>query len=250
MHPRETVAAALALAASGEPPTTISVRLGVPRRTVADWIHGSTPRHTSRTGVLESCACCRAEHDLDALSDTYVYLLGLYLGDGCLSRQARDVFKLRIFLDAQYPEIIEQARRAVRSVADRQPGVLTRNATWVEVYSAWRAWPCLFPQHGPGKKHERVIALTSWQQQLVERWPRDLLRGLIQSDGCRFMNRGRAGWSAPRYAFKNRSADLHRIFRAAAEQIGIHWTAAGVDTTYVSRQADVAKLDEFIGPKR
>jgi hypothetical protein len=32
--------------------------------------------------------------------------------------------------------------------------------------------------------------------------------------------------------------------------MGVHWTASGRYTTYVSRKADVALLDRFIGPKR
>jgi hypothetical protein len=36
-----------------------------------------------------------AKHDLEALPCEYVCLLGLYLGDGCLARHARDVSKLR-----------------------------------------------------------------------------------------------------------------------------------------------------------
>ena len=39
--------------------------------------------------------------------------------------------------------------------------------TEVSAYS--KHWPCLFPQHGPGKKHERKIELTPWQQELVDR---------------------------------------------------------------------------------
>lgn len=33
-------------------------------------------------------------------------------------------------------------------------------------------WAHLFPQHGPGKKHERLIALEPWQQTIVDahRW--------------------------------------------------------------------------------
>ena len=29
-------------------------------------------------------------------------------------------------------------------------------------------WPCLFPQHGPGKKHTGRFALEPWQQALVD----------------------------------------------------------------------------------
>jgi hypothetical protein len=222
--------------------------LGIPRRTVADWLSGSPPGRSTPPTV--TCERCRAVHELDRLGSDYVYLLGLYLGDGCLSRLPRDVYKLRIFLDARYPQIIDRTSAAIEVVARRTPGRIVRNETWVEVYSAWRAWPCLFPQHGRGKKHERAIALTSWQQHFVARWPRELVRGLIESDGCRFANAGRGGWSAPRYAFKNRSADIHGIFRHGCEHLGVRWTASGDDTTYVSRQADVALLDQFIGPKR
>ncbi len=120
----------------------------------------------------------------------------------------------------------------------------------VEVSAFSKSWPCLFPQHGPGKKHNRSIVLSQWQKQLVERWPDQLLRGLIQSDGCRFMNTGRGNWRWPRYEFSNRSADIRGIFCFACERMGLHWTKAGEYRIYVSRKADVATLDTFIGPKR
>jgi hypothetical protein len=59
-------------------------------------------------------------------------------------------------------------------------------AVEVSIYS--KQLPMLFPQHGPGRKHDRLIELTEWQQELVSRSPGLLVRGLIHSDGCRFMN--------------------------------------------------------------
>lgn len=47
--------------------------------------------------------CGSGGHRFEGLSTSYVYLLGLYLGDGCISRGARDVFRLRIALDRKYP---------------------------------------------------------------------------------------------------------------------------------------------------
>jgi hypothetical protein len=120
--------------------------------------------------------------------------------------------------------------------------------TWHELYAYSKAWPCLFPQHGPGRKHEREIALAGWQRRLVARRPTLLLRGLIHSDGCRFQNTGR-GWSHPRYSFANKSEDIKRIFCDACELVGLHWTRSGEKTIYVSRKADVAFLDRFVGPK-
>ena len=119
----------------------------------------------------------------------------------------------------------------------------------VEVSSFSKSWPCLLPQHGPGKKHQRPIVLTDWQLELGARWPDQLVRGLIHSDGCRFQNTGRGNWSWPRYAFSNLSDDIRSIFCHACDQLGVHWTRSGKRTIYVSRKADVARLDEFIGPK-
>ena len=89
----------------------------------------------------------------------------------------------------------------------------------------------------------------------MERWPHLLLRGLIHSDGCRAINTGRGGWRHPRYAFSNASTDITSIFCTACDVLGLHWTASfptketSAVTIYVSRKADVARMDEFIGPK-
>lgn len=120
--------------------------------------------------------------------------------------------------------------------------------TYVELGSYSKSWPCLFPQHGPGKKHERTIELVDWQLTLVRRWPGLLLRGLIHSDGCRFINTGRGGWRWPRYVFSNVSEDILAIFCFGCELLGLHYTVAP-RTVYVSRKADVAILDSHIGPK-
>lgn len=128
------------------------------------------------------------------------------------------------------------------------------NCCVVSAYS--RSWPYLFPQHGAGPKHERRIYFTDWQQGLVKRWPQELLKGLLQSDGCRFVNTGRSGWRHPRYSFSNVSTDITSIFCSACDCLGLRWTAAfpanesAAVTIYVSRKDDVARLDEFVGPKR
>ncbi|MFI9836970.1 helix-turn-helix domain-containing protein [Nonomuraea sp. NPDC051941] len=51
--------------------------------------------------------------------------------------------------------------------------------------------PHLFPQHGPGKKHERPIVLEPWQREIVSAHPGRFVRGLIHSDGWRGTNRVR-----------------------------------------------------------
>jgi hypothetical protein len=55
----------------------------------------------------------------------------------------------------------------------------------------WTHWPCVFPQHGPGRKHNRKIALEDWQQKIVDRHSGMFLRSLFHSDGSRFVNGNR-----------------------------------------------------------
>lgn len=254
MHPPGVVARALRLGDEGLNATEISRELGIPRRTIADWLTGHVPRHSRAVSASDpppgTChQCGHQEHDLDALQWDYVYLLGLYLGDGCISSGPRGVFRLRIVLDTKYQGIINEARRAMGEVMPlNRATVQAKPGNCVEIYSYSKSWPCLFPQHGPGKKHQRRIVLEGWQTRLVKRWPAALLRGLIQSDGCRFMNTGRK-WRHPRYSFCNVSDGIKAIFCDACDQLGLHWTRAGPKTIYVSRKADVELLDRFVGPK-
>jgi hypothetical protein len=228
----------------------ISGRLGVPRSTVRDWTAGQVPG-LRRLGGASCPTCGRPEHDFRALPPEYVHLLGLYLGDGCLSLHPRGVYKLRIALDAKYPAIVSEAAHSMQSTmpSSKVSRRLSRS-NYMEVYAYAKAWLCLFPQHGPGKKHERSIVLTHWQRDAIRSRPDLLLRGLLQSDGCRFQNTGRCGWSNPRYSFSNVSADIKRIFCDACELLGLRWTTAPPKTIYVSRKDDVALLDLFVGPKR
>ena len=52
-----------------------------------------------------------------------------------------------------------------------------------------KCWPCLFPQHGKGVKHDRPIVLADWQDAIVDEHPDQLVRGLLHSDGWRGTNR-------------------------------------------------------------
>jgi Homeodomain-like domain len=246
-HRADVVTESLQLAGQGLSTSEVARRVGVPRATVRDWLAGRLPRDWHRGGT--GCVECGAVHDLGALPASYVYLLGMYLGDGCLSAHPRGVFKLRISLDARYPGIAEECERAMRAVMPKNRVGRVGYGGWHELFAYSKSWPCLFPQHGPGRKHEREIILTDWQRALVARWPALLLRGLIQSDGCRFQNTGRR-WSHPRYSFANHSEDIKAIFCDACDLMGLRWTRSGEKTIYVSRKADVAVLDRFVGPKR
>jgi hypothetical protein len=125
-----------------------------------------------------------------------------------------------------------------------------------EVRSCSKHWPCLFPQHGPGRKHERKIELEAWQQVIVAGHAGDFARGLFHSDGYRGINRVRRAladgdrwYEYPRYLFVNHSVDILRLCGEALDRLGVDWRFSKWNTISVARRAAVARLDEFVGPK-
>jgi hypothetical protein len=188
------------------------------------------------------------------LYGSYAYVLGIYLGDGCISRTGRTE-RLRITLDAAYPGVIEECRRAV---GDLMPGhavsIVNRRDQAVDVSCYSIFWPQLLPQHGPGRKHERRIELAEWQERIVRAEPRLFLRGLFHADGCYFLNRvtSSAGrmYSYDRYFFTTESAEIKELFRWACGLIEVETRVAGRRNVSVARRSSVAILNTFLGPKR
>lgn len=245
MRSQHEVDHALALCHRGLTPSEVARRTGIPRSTVRDWRNGRPPRHSR----------CSAEHNLARLEGTaYAYLLGMYLGDGCISACPRGVWRLRITLDSVYPNVVAECARAVEVVARRKANVMLRRDSRAAVVSSyWKHWVCLMPQHGPGRKHARPIVLAEWQRRIVSAHVEPFLRGLIHSDGTRIIAVERKGAyvrRAPRYAFSNRSEDILELFRVACQMAGVHCTRSSRKQISVYSKAAVARLDEFVGPKR
>ena len=193
----------------------------------------------------------------DTAVDAYCYLFGLYLGDGCLCRSGKHRHRLVVTLDRTYPRIIDQACQAIERLF---PGIhVCRNDRpgCVAVCANHAAWPHALPQDGPGRKHKRKIELAEWQRELCAAHPRELIRGLIHSDGSRVINRFSVAlptdrietYEYVRYFFTNYSADIRRIFCDHCELLGIRWTQSSFKNISVAHRDSVAILDEFVGPK-
>jgi len=198
----------------------IERQIGVPRTTMRDW-----RRRPPIQPRLVSTSPCGVVHNFSAIpAGAYCYVLGLYLGDGCISRSQR-VWRIRIVLDTKYPAIIDRCREAIDML---MPGPL--------------------PQHGPGKKHLRLIRLEPWQRALVDEGTEEFILGLIHSDGCRVVANDR-GITSIRYHFTNRSEDILGLFTAALDALDIPWTRSTKYIVSIYRQAATARLDAFVGPK-
>lgn len=127
-----------------------------------------------------------------------VGLLGVYLGDGCISRGPHGQAILRIACANAWSGLLDAACRTMASIAPYRIFRIEEDGC-TSVEGHWKHWLCLFPQHGPGKKHERAIVIADWQRELVDIDPRPLLRGLFHSDGCRCVNRVRDPRSLSRW---------------------------------------------------
>ncbi|GAA1769833.1 hypothetical protein GCM10009795_014960 [Nocardioides hankookensis] len=223
----------------------VSRRTGVSRAALRDWRAGGPSRSPA------ACPRCSGA----TLGASYAELLGFYLGDGHISRAPR-YFALRVSCDAAYPSIIDEVETAIREVRPGARVFRVRAPGVVVVQAHWKHWPCLFPQHGPGRKHERPIVLEDWQRTIVEAQPAAFLRGLFHSDGCRARNwttRVVAGekkrYDYPRWQFTNVSADIREICCWALDLVDVAWRQSNHQTISVSTRAGVARLDELIGLK-
>lgn len=219
---------------------------GISRWTIGHWRRGGVPGRNRP--VRSSCPRCDGRGLDEAV---YAYLLGLYLGDGSIIRFPR-AYKLVIVQDARYGNIIEETRQAMAVVrhCELERIRTARNPGCTAIYTYWKHWVCVFPQHGSGAKHLRKIELEDWQRQIVRTFPDRLLRGLIQSDGCRCMNRVSGGrYTYPRYFFTNHSLDIQQLFRDACEAMDIACRNSNRWTISVARRDSVAALDRFVGPK-
>lgn len=160
----------------------------------------------------------------------YAYLLGLYLGDGCIAKHPR-CYKLRIFLHSDNDKsVMSKCAKAMQKMLPNNK-VTTyphKHEKCTEVY-CYNKDVILkyFPQHGKGEKHTRHIELTKWQIDIIGHLPQPFLMGLIESDGCRYINRIKYSnkiYEYISYNFTNRSKDIISIFIWACDILGIQYT--------------------------
>ncbi len=253
-HP-EIVASALRASDAGVPDRQNALDHGVAIKTIRRWRREYQRRGNVRgqSHLAPPCPRCQGV-PLD--EPAYSELLGWYLGDGHISRGRRGVFNLHVYNDAQYEqdnvhiaELMSRVKPHGRPHSRHVPGCLVTTVSW-------KHWPCLFPQHGPGRKHERPIVLADWQRKVVEAEPAAFLRGLFHSDGSRVRNWAtrvvageRKRYDYPRWQFTNVSTDILGLCCWALDLVGVGWRRSNQKTISVSTRADVARLDGLIGPK-
>ena len=237
---------ALELAARGVNDCEIARRLGVPRTTVRDW---RRPRYVARRSACSLCPRCgERSRPIALLPAEYAELLGLYLGDGHVTPMPRSQ-RLRLFLDAAYPQIVADAEALMRCVfPENEVGRTFAHEGRMVVLSLYsQHLTCVFPQHGAGKKHHRRIVLEPWQERKIAVAPWDFLRGCIRSDGCTFINTT-GPYTYLSYDFANLSADILDLFVETCTRLGLR-PRRHATRVRLNRRGDVARLVEHVGIK-
>jgi hypothetical protein len=256
MHPQATVDRARLLSELGLIDCDVALVTGVSIGAVQKWRTGI--RRVPSTQRRSDCPRCAEETTLPEPCADYAYLLGLYLGDGCISvgDRAKGVWRLSIYCADDWPGLIQECARVMRAIRSGNKVSTQQRQGCTEVNSYSKHWPCLFPQHGPGKKHLRAIELAPWQRVIVERYPGDFARGLFHSDGYRGINRVRPrreiserSYEYPRYLFVNMSDDILMLCGETLNRLGVAWRFSKPNTISVAKREAVARLDEFVGPK-
>ncbi|MGP3988026.1 helix-turn-helix domain-containing protein [Streptomyces sp. 3N207] len=263
-HEPSKRAQAIALHERGASNREVSQRLQVPYGTVGYWLHRERVRraggalHRGRDWRRRECPRCEGRaFDRQA----YAYLLGLYLGDGHIIQYSEHrVPSLMVTCADAWPGLMDECETAMRRVLPHNSvsRAAKKGCHNVKVYSQ-HLW-CLFPQHGPGRKHERRITLASWQQKIVDAYPWELIRGLVHSDGCRITNwttrmvgGQRKRYEYPRYLFTNKSDDIRELYCRTLDQVGVEWKVTKRGTVpyniSVARRASVALMDVHVGAK-
>ncbi|WP_316740366.1 helix-turn-helix domain-containing protein [Streptomyces sp. MK7] len=236
-HSTEVRQKALTLLRDGMKNADVARQLNVPKGTISYWKHVDRARRGECPGRAQRPACPRCDGELNMRSPS-----------------------LSIACAEVHPGLVDECERAMRSVFPNNSVCrVRRKGCWeVKLYSM-HVW-CLFPQHGPGKKHERRIALEPWQQEIVDEHPWEFIRGLIHSDGCRITNwttrvvgGERRRYEYPRYFFTNTSADIIQLFTGTLDKLGVEWKSLNQSraavTISIARKASVALMDAHVGPK-
>jgi hypothetical protein len=199
---------------------------GLPSSTIRDWRRRPPKSLTGEIRYRDIVDCENCIETLtsvkeriiedETLHSTYSYLLGLYLGDGCISTHPR-TYRLRIALDKKYDKLNEYAKKALEKIFIKNSVCVVYAEGCINLSVYYRGLPNVFPHTGKGKKHDRRIVLEQWQKDILD--PTQFLKGLFHSDGCYYLSKGK-GY----YNFTNFSKDIIELYKTSCNTLGIDYT--------------------------
>lgn len=225
-------------------------KLNINRSTVSNWVrnkNGKSFVHKTNSKLPIIYDPLKYLYELSPGIDNkyrnsvYSYVLGLYLGDGCLTILPRTV-KLAISVDLKYPKLNNDICNSINTIFSKKPSILPKRSKGkltkgIDIAIYHNNLQILFPQHGLGKKHLRSIILTDWQKSIIDyRW---LLKGLIMSDGSFYITKKD---NHQRYNFSNCSLDIMLIIEKCLNYFSIKYCRR-ISVSKNPKHADIYRLE-------
>lgn len=236
---------------NGDTKKIISERYDIHRETVRKCIkkYGTVVQLRETTGLSP------VKYGFDSIqtymvldNPEYAYLLGMYFGDGYICKSRR-TYKLRIFIHSSHEILRHKILQTISVIFpdNKVNWFEQKNAKCVEIYLYNNNLPLIFPQHGKGLKHTRLIQYTDWQQNIVKKYPESFISGLLDSDGSSYIQ---TNTKLRYYSFRNTSKDIKQMFIDSCIQLGINCKPDNNTTVYIRKKEDVKKLESFYSYKQ
>ena len=171
----------------------------------------------------------------------------MYLGDGCLRRTRAGAYQAahlaRRSLSRDRRGMRARDPRGDAQAPSRERRASGSGTTLFSLYSKHLA--CLFPQHGPGTKHEREIVLTDWQTEILVRAGQAAATRPDPVRWLSFENTRTGPWSHLSLLLQQSTQRRHPgTFLEACDLVGVEYrrTRGTYGSTDVERRAHAAHV--------
>ena len=203
----------------GKNKSQIEKILNIPRKTIGRWINASSTLDKSNKII-----------DFDSYLDTpekrkaYSYILAIYLCDGYINNYKTFRAPLIVlYNDSKYVNNTNSWASNLQTIFPTSSINIRKrkqsNCFMVSTYT--KKIFDLFPQHGRGAKHTRKLNFADWQLKIIEEFPREFVKGCIESDGSIYIQTiGK--YTYKKYTFTNKSEDIIDLFLQTLGLIGIN----------------------------
>jgi len=117
--------------------------------------------------------------------------MGIAVGDGNLSNPNGRAVRLRVTCDTKYPRLIKNIMETIRIILpDNKVSVVKRAKTYIDISCYSNQWELILGwKVGKGSKYQQQVSIPDWIQK-EKKFVRLCLRGLIETDGSIYMDRG------------------------------------------------------------
>jgi intein/homing endonuclease len=181
-------------------------------------------------------------------------LVGVMLGDGCISRYKKQTesrfisnYYVSVTLHQKEDKIREKCVNLLQEVVGKTPAIEepeNQNIVHLKLYG--KKFVEIFESIGleAGDKVENQVSVPNWIKQ-EKKFERACLRGLIDTDGSVYQ-RGEDGYVVVK--FKNRSQPLLKDFEKMCRDLEIRTSKAGEYDRQIASQTEVKKFIQKVNP--